>query len=173
VVFGETSTTAEDDVARATVQAREMAGVYGMSAPLGPVRLLRRSGGYLGTDDPVLDLVSGPTMAQFDVEVRRLVLAGQGRAANVLTAQRTRLEDMARALIDHETLEGDQLQAFLLDARAAAAAAATNVPPTTQPKKRAPAKKAAKRQPTAKAPPTDKASPTAKQPAAKPAGPEV
>ncbi len=47
--LGESSTTAADDLEKATSIAREMVGTYGMSKALGRLKLLHHSGGYLLT----------------------------------------------------------------------------------------------------------------------------
>ena len=112
IVFGQSSTTAEDDITQATALAREMVGLYGMSKELGRVRLLTRSDGYLGTG-VTLDIASGPTMAEFDRAVRRLVADGEAGATSVLSAQFLLLEEVAEALLREETLEGDSLAGYL------------------------------------------------------------
>ena len=113
LVLSMASTTATDDIERATHLAREMVGLHGLSETMGPMRILSKEAGYLGGDGAVLDTVSALTMQSFDAEVRRL-LAGATRAATlVLTKYRTELHTLAERLETEETLEGATLQALL------------------------------------------------------------
>ena len=112
LVFGESSTTAEDDIDRATQTAREMVGRYGMSAEIGRVRLLNKDSGYLGSDS-VLDAVSGHTMQELDEEVKRMVGAAEQQAAEILARHRQTLDRLADALEEQETLEGRSLSTLL------------------------------------------------------------
>ena len=111
--FGEPSTTAEDDIDRATQLARSMVGRYGMSAELGPLRVLSKEDGYLGGDGASIESVSGQTLQGFDSEVRRLLMTATHQAAEVLAAHRPPLERMAARLEEVETLEGPTLSGFL------------------------------------------------------------
>ena len=114
VVFGGGSTTAEDDIAAATSLAREMAGLYGMVAGIGRVRLLTRYGGYLGQGASVDPSVSERTLADLDDHTRRLIDEAEARAKSILTDHRESLDHMAQCLQDQETVEGAVLEQFLL-----------------------------------------------------------
>ena len=114
LLFGESSTTAEDDVAKVTELAREMVGRYGMSAAVGRLRLLAPSSDtYLGGDGAVPESISGDTLREFDLEVKRLVLGAEQRATDVLVRNRAVLERMATDLQRDETLEGSVLEELL------------------------------------------------------------
>jgi cell division protease FtsH len=119
--FGESSTTSQDDMEKATRLAVEMVGLYGMSAQMGRRRLLAASNGdgYLGADGDGtrLEAVSGQTMQEFDGEVKRLLEAAEHKAGEVLSHHRDALERMAEALEMEETLEGSTLEGFLATAR--------------------------------------------------------
>ena len=110
--FGRTSTTAEDDIDRATGLAREMVGLYGMSAEIGRVRVMSRHAGYLGSDVN-MDSVSEATLQTFDDEVRRLIATAEARATTVLELYRPHLERMAQRLMEDETLEDSAVQELL------------------------------------------------------------
>jgi len=90
-----------------------MVGLYGMSDALGRVRILTRDATYLGADGTSLDAVSGRTVEALDGEVRRLINAAEARARAILGANPTKLEALATALQDEETLEGDALATLL------------------------------------------------------------
>jgi len=111
--FGGSSTTAEDDIERATDLAREMVGMYGMSPELGRVRLLSKFDGYLGGEAALAASLSPETMRCFDEEVKRLIRTGEERAKYVLDHQRPVFERMASQLQEDETLEGAALENVL------------------------------------------------------------
>jgi len=120
LVLGESSTTAADDVARATTLAREMVGLYGMSDQLGRVRLLSRTeNGFLGSDDLTLEMVSGQTMADFDAEVLRLITAAEARAVDILRGARDQLDALVETLLERESIEGAELESLLAPVLAA------------------------------------------------------
>ncbi len=107
--LGSISTTAEDDVARASAVARQMVGLYGMSERIGRMGVLTRQAGYLGEDGVALDTVGSATVATFDAEVGRLIAAAEARAKEILAANAAVLEAMVERLQTEETLEGDEL----------------------------------------------------------------
>ena len=90
-----------------------MVGTYGMSAALGRLRLMSTSGGYLGQGTAVIDDVSDATLAGFDDEVRRLLAAAEAQATATLEDNAELLEHLAARLEEVETLEGEELDAFL------------------------------------------------------------
>jgi cell division protease FtsH len=137
MVLGDTSTTAADDLATATAIARDMVGTYGMSPTLGRLRLMRHAGGYTG-EDATIDGVADATLAGFDAEVGAMLAGAEAAATEALGANRDLLASMAAALEAAETLEGDDLDAFL--SRAVAAPASNGVAPPRR--RRAPAAQA-------------------------------
>jgi cell division protease FtsH len=104
----ESSTTAEDDLATATQLARDMVGLYGMSAHLGRLQLLSRGDGHLG-GDTTMEIVSGHTLHTFDQAVADLLHAAETQATTILTDHRGDLEHLVSALETDETLEGSAL----------------------------------------------------------------
>jgi cell division protease FtsH len=111
--LGSTSTTAEDDIDRATALARQMVGLYGMSAAVGRVKILSRSLSYLGDDGVSLEAVSGRTVETFDAEVRRLIDAAEARAKAILEDNRSVLDALVTRLEVDETLEDEALATLL------------------------------------------------------------
>jgi cell division protease FtsH len=112
-ILGSTSTTAADDVEQATAIAREMVGLYGMSAAVGRIKVLSRTVGYLGDDGVVLEAVSGRTVELFDTEVRRLIDTAEARARAILSDNRAALDALVARLEVDETLEGEALGPLL------------------------------------------------------------
>ena len=105
VVFGDQTTGAEGDIEQVTVLARHMVGRWGMSAKIGMVAVLPRDGG-----NPLEDMVSPRTLELVDEEVRRAVEAAYEDVVALLTAERARLDSLANALLERETL--DQIDAY-------------------------------------------------------------
>jgi cell division protease FtsH len=105
IVFGEVSTGAESDLEQLTRLARQMVGRWGMSDAVGPVSVISReaAGPFL----PGVAEVSLETQKLLDAEVRRIVAEAQDDVVRLLTDNRTRLDDLASALLEHETLDED------------------------------------------------------------------
>jgi len=113
LAFGEASTTAEEDIDRATDVALQMVGRYGMSPGIGWRRMLSKGEGFLGGDSPTIEAVSGQTLHEFDQEVRNVIDQGEKKAAHLLRLNRGPLEEMVNRLEEHETLEGPALADML------------------------------------------------------------
>jgi len=114
LVFGHPSTGSEHDLGRATDVARDMAGRYGMSARLGRMRVLHEQREvFLGRDYLSTRDVSQPTMEHLDAEIRRILDEQEAAAAGILGANRSVLDAMAAALVDHETLQRPELARLL------------------------------------------------------------
>jgi cell division protease FtsH len=108
VVFGEISTGAESDIDQLTGLARQMVGRWGMSDAVGPVALLPRDGSQVF---PGLSEVSPETQKLIDDEVRRIVAAAHEEVLSLLSENRSRLDALAGALLEHETLDEDEAYA--------------------------------------------------------------
>jgi cell division protease FtsH len=105
VVFGDQTTGAEGDIGQVTAIARQMVGRWGMNSKIGMVAVLPRDGA-----NPWGDLASPRTLELLDDEVRRTVEAAYGDVMALLAAERGRLDALAEALLEHETL--DQIDAY-------------------------------------------------------------
>jgi cell division protease FtsH len=103
VVFGEVSTGAESDIEHLTELARQMVGRWGMSAEIGPLAVLPRDGGR--PLPPGVAEVSPETQKLVDHEVRRIVDEAHREVLDLLRRNRTRLDSLASALLEHETLD--------------------------------------------------------------------
>ena len=119
VVFGEISTGAESDIEQLTNLARQMVGRWGMSEALGPITILPRDGtGPFGGGPEV----SPETQRLVDEEVRRIVADAHEEVVALLQDNRQKLDSLANALLEHETLDEE-------DAYAAAGVPRTQAPP--------------------------------------------
>jgi cell division protease FtsH len=99
LVFGVISTGAERDLETCTAIARSMVGRWGMSERIGPVSVFPPEGDprMFGVSEGLLDAVAE--------EVRRLIDECHREATSLLTQNRRRLDGIAQALLDHETLD--------------------------------------------------------------------
>ena len=108
VVFGDLTTGAESDIQNLTQIARGMVGRWGMSDAIGPIAVTdgRQDGALLPGSVPA----SPPTQQLVDEEVRRIVDGAEDEVIELLERERERLEALARALLERETL--DQPEAY-------------------------------------------------------------
>ena len=122
VVFGETSTGAESDIQQLTEIARQMVGRWGMSEAIGPVAVIPRDG--TGPLLPGVSEVSQATQQLVDDEVRRVVEDSHREVLELLGQNRDKLDSLANALLEHETLDEEDAYAAAGVERAATAGAA-------------------------------------------------
>jgi cell division protease FtsH len=132
IVFAEPSTGAESDLQQLTGIARQMVGRWGMSARIGNVSVIPMAG--QGPLLPGVADVSPHTHEVVDEEVHRIVEESYTDVLSVLRENRRRLDSLAAALLEHETLdEADAYAAAGIDrpggAGGAYAAAARAVSP--------------------------------------------
>jgi cell division protease FtsH len=116
LVFGynKVSSGASSDIKYATSLARAMVAEWGLSDELGPV--LYGSGGdesYLGGGYGGRSNIAGSTQAKVDSEVRRIVEEAHARATQILTQYREELNKVSEALLEYETLSGDELKKII------------------------------------------------------------
>jgi len=111
LVRGEASTGAADDLASATALATQMVQVFGLSEAIGPVSY----GGPSGQPHPGLAAPRGyseHTQWLVDQEVAALLTGAEARARDLLTRHRKALDRLTAALLDQETVSGDQVRAL-------------------------------------------------------------
>jgi cell division protease FtsH len=114
LVFNEVTTGAQNDFEQATELARKMVTEFGMSERLGPLSLGKRHGPvFLGRDLVETRNYSEEIAYEIDKEVRRIIDECYERARSLLQANRDRLERLARALLEHESLEGEEIDRAL------------------------------------------------------------
>jgi cell division protease FtsH len=105
LVFGDQTTGAENDIAQVTMLVRQMIGRWGMNQTIGLVAVLPREG-----SNPWAEPTSPRTLELVDEEVRRTVETAYADVVALLTAERARLDALAEALLERETL--DQIDAY-------------------------------------------------------------
>ncbi|HJN88683.1 MAG TPA: ATP-dependent zinc metalloprotease FtsH [Verrucomicrobiota bacterium] len=111
LVTGDISTGAAGDIQQATNMARAMVTQWGMSDKLGMV-LYGDSDDYvfLGKEISQNKTYSEQTSQQIDAEVRRLIDEGYQLAKGLIEENRDKLDLIANALLEYETLHGKQVE---------------------------------------------------------------
>ncbi len=105
---------ASSDIAAATNLARSMVTEWGMSDTLGPVLYSENSGEvFLGRSVTQNKNMSEDTARLVDAEIKRLVTEGHAAATKILTEKKKDWETLAQALMEYETLTGDEIKAVL------------------------------------------------------------
>jgi len=113
MIFGEDKVTtgASSDISMATQMATRMVCEWGMSETLGPIAYHAPEREiFLGHSVTQNKNISDETARQVDMEVRKIVEAGLTRARQILTDHRDQLEAVAKALLEYETLTGDEVR---------------------------------------------------------------
>ena len=117
VVFGydKVSSGASGDIKQVTKLARAMVLRWGMSDDLGPLEYEQeQGGGFLGGGQSMRNQMSNETALLIDAEIKRLVEGGLNRAREVINGNREQLSLIAEALLEYETLTGEEI-AQLID----------------------------------------------------------
>ena len=109
VVYDETSTGAESDIQQLTEIARQMVGRWGMSPAIGPIAVIPRDGS--GPLLPGAAEVSSSTQQRVDDEIRRIVDESHQQVLALLKQNRSKLDSLATALLEHETLDEEDAYA--------------------------------------------------------------
>jgi len=115
IIFGEISTGAQNDLARATDIARSMVKQYGMSEKLGHMTFEQERKPLF------LDIAPGSGMKDYseetareiDNEVRAIIEHSYMKVKDTLTQKRDLLELVARTLLEKESIDGDDLRKML------------------------------------------------------------
>jgi len=112
VVFGQLTTGAADDFKKATQLARSMVTEWGMSTSLGPLSYVEKEeSGFLG--QTYHKDYSEQTAKEIDDEVRRIISTQYDRARAVIVEHRDKLDAIAEALLERETLGREEIEAIM------------------------------------------------------------
>ena len=108
------TTGASNDFERATTMARRMVTQWGMSSSMGTmVYGEEESEIFLGRSVTTHKQVSDATMLKVDAEIRRIIDEQYGKATRLLEENRPKVERMARALLEWETIDEGQVDAIM------------------------------------------------------------
>ena len=115
LIFGydKVSSGASSDIQYATSLARDMVTQWGMSDAMGPLQYEERQEGYLGYGMSQRSAMSDETAQKIDAEIRKLVEGGHKRATDLLTEHNNQLHLLANALLEFETLSGEEINQLL------------------------------------------------------------
>jgi cell division protease FtsH len=137
IFMAQMTTGASNDFERATDLARNMVTRWGMSDELGPMVYGENEGEvFLGRSVTVHKNVSETTMQKVDGEIRRIVDQQYALARKIIEDNRDKVEVMAKALLEWETLDADQIN-DIMEGRPPRPPKPTP-PPTSHPKDPAP-----------------------------------
>ena len=114
LVFDEMTTGASDDLRQATNMARDMVTKWGMSDAVGPMSLSDSRPVFLGEDMMQSRGEHSPdTMKLVDDEIRRILTEAEDECRRLLTEYRHGLDLVARALLEHETVSGAEVNRLI------------------------------------------------------------
>ena len=114
IVFNHKTTGAGNDIERATELARSMVTEWGMSEEFGPLNFSSgKQEVFLGRDFSSSSQLSEDTSKRIDAEIRRIVTEQYQRATDILKAHRKELEVVSEALLEHETIDGNDIDTLL------------------------------------------------------------
>ena len=117
IQFKEVTTGASNDFEKATELARRMVTQYGMSSQLGTVQYGRGNHQvFLGRDLGEDRNYSEEIASKIDAEVRQIIDDCYRNAREILNANWTKVQRMVDSLLEHETVEAEEVQAILADA---------------------------------------------------------
>jgi cell division protease FtsH len=117
LVFGVVSTGANNDLVGATELARKMVREWGMSERVGPMAWGSQGQVFLGEDLMHTRDYSDDTARVIDEEVERILREQEERCRAILTENRKALDLVARALLEHETIDGSEVTRLIELAR--------------------------------------------------------
>ena len=106
IVYGDLSTGAANDLVGNTELARRMVREWGMSDDIGPMAWGSQGQVFLGEDLMHTRDYSEHTGQMIDDEVERILRAEEQRALEVLSRHKLGLDAVAKALLEHETIDG-------------------------------------------------------------------
>ena len=114
IVLQQQTTGAGDDLEKATEMARKMVCEWGMSDKLGPLTFGKNEEHiFLGREVARAKDYSEETALQIDAEIKRLVLECASRAKQILEDNIEKLHALARALLERESLDGEEIARIL------------------------------------------------------------
>ena len=114
LILDDISTGASNDIERATNIARSMVTKYGFSEKLGPMVYGHDHGEvFLGREFTNTPNYSDKVASEIDEEMRRLIEEGYKRSEEILTEHMDQLHLLAKYLMKHEKIEGDEFEKLM------------------------------------------------------------
>ena len=110
IFMNQMTTGASNDFQRATEMARRMVTEWGMTNELGPMVYSENEGEvFLGRSVTNQKNVSEATMQKVDLEIRKIIDEQYKIARNLIEENKDKMEAMAKALLEWETIDSDQI----------------------------------------------------------------
>jgi len=114
IVFQQQTTGAGNDLEKATEMARKMVCEWGMSDKMGPLTFGKGEEHiFLGREVSRPKDYSEETAILIDSEIKRIVMESASRAKQLLDSNLEKLHALARALLERETLDGEEIHRIL------------------------------------------------------------
>jgi len=114
IVFKELTTGASDDLKKATDLARRLVTEYGMSEKFGPIALGEKDEMvFLGRDFGTEKNYSESMAEAIDKEIKTFLFAAYETAKKVISQRRKKLKEIAKRLIEKETIERDEFEMIM------------------------------------------------------------
>src|SRR5438874_2108752 len=114
IVLHQQTTGAGDDLEKATEMARKMVCEWGMSEKLGPLTFGKNEEHiFLGREVARAKDYSEETALMIDAEIKRIVMDAAVRARQILDENIEKLHALARALLERESLDGEEIARIL------------------------------------------------------------
>jgi cell division protease FtsH len=114
IVLKQQTTGAGDDLEKATEMARKMVCEWGMSDKLGPLTFGKNEEHiFLGREVARAKDYSEDTALQIDSEIKRLVFECASRARQIIEDNIEKLHALARALLERESLDSEEIARIL------------------------------------------------------------
>ena len=115
MIFGHDKVTsgASSDIQQCTKLARNMVVKWGLSDKIGKVDYSQEDNGYMSSGKNVSADISPETAKLIDEEVKKLVDNAYDTASKILYDHKDELEILAKALLEYETLTGDEIKELL------------------------------------------------------------
>ena len=119
IIFGynKVSSGASSDIQYATDLARNMVTKWGMSDKLGPLQYEASQEGYLGMGQTQRTMAGAETNKLIDAEIKDLVEGAHKRATDILKGNEDQLHLLAQAMLEYETLTGEEIDRLLADGK--------------------------------------------------------
>ncbi len=139
IFMGQMTTGASNDFERATDMARKMVTQWGMSEALGTMVYGENEGEvFLGRSVTTHKNISEASMQKVDAEIRRILDEQYALARKLIEENRDKMEAMAKALLEWETIDADQIDDIMAGKPPRPPKPATVTPPAEPPKDEAP-----------------------------------
>ena len=113
LIIKDISSGASNDISVVTDRARKMVTEWGMSDKIGPVNYGDNDQVFIGRDYQTKSNYSESVAAVIDDEVESIIKTAYARAKELLTANKTLLDNMARLLIERETIYQDEVDMIM------------------------------------------------------------